>query len=632
MKNTTPNTIHHLAFGLLIYSLNTQAQQAIADAEGPPLETIIVTASKVESSLERAATSVTIITKEEIALRGYNSLLDTLRTQPGIAASNSGGLGSISTLRVRGEEGYRTRVLMDGVDISDVSGTQVGPQMQHLMTGSDIERVEILRGPQGFMYGADAGGVINILTQSGNSELGGDFRIEGGQFNTVNTGASLAAGSDKADVFVSANALKTDGFNAAVTDLENEEDGYDNISLHSKFGWNIQPQLRAQAVLRHVDAENEYDGCFTNNGSSNDCANDFSQTLGKVSLDFNNERQSHGVSLSYSDVERDNNAAGDSTFSTQGNMQTLEYLGSLKTSERLKFVFGGDYQAQNLSPKGQAEMERDQKGVFTEIQTTWFDALYINAGARYDDNSDFGNHTSVRLSAAYIQTLAGGSTLKYRSAYGTGFRAPSLSEIAYNASPSAYGAAAATSLKEEQSSGYDLGIDYRHPSGLNAQATYFNQLIGDEIYFDLIDFSGYLQSDGESSSEGIELAVAAPLNNRFTLLGNYTYNTTENSEQEQRARRPEHLFNAGLQAATLQNKLHLLANLRASSGAVNDIYGLGRVELDDYRVFDISARYAINTHFTVSLRAENISDAEYQEVTGYNTAGRSIYAGVNYTF
>ena len=113
------------------------------------LEEIVVTASRNATPLREVGVSMSVIDQAEIALKGYQSVADLLRTVPGIAVTNSGGAGKVTALRVRGEEGYRTLVMIDGVEISDPSGTQVGPHMEHLSSSSDIARIEVLRGPQG---------------------------------------------------------------------------------------------------------------------------------------------------------------------------------------------------------------------------------------------------------------------------------------------------------------------------------------------------------------------------------------------------------------------------------------------------------------------------------------------------
>src|SRR5690606_36590224 len=132
-------------------------------------------------------------------------------------------------------------------------------------------------------------------------------------------------------------------------------------------------------------------------------------------------------------------------------------------------------------------------------------------------------HTSSRVSGAYVQDLAGGHSLKYRASVGTGFRAPSLYEVGYNARAT-LPPAAGFLLREEKSRGYDVGVEYDSPAGLHFEMTYFDQQIEDEIFFDLVGFSGYLQSPGKSASTGVELALLVPVGEQWQLTGNWTRN------------------------------------------------------------------------------------------------------------
>ncbi|MEP5566510.1 MAG: TonB-dependent receptor plug domain-containing protein, partial [Halioglobus sp.] len=141
------------------------ATSAVSAQNSNKLEEIIVVSSRVPMPLREVGTSVSVVSGGEIQFRGFASLYDVLRTQPGVAVTNTGGMGAPATVRIRGEEGYRTRAYVDGIDVSDPSGIQISPNFEHLMSAG-VNRVEILRGPQGLMYGADAGGVINIQTDT----------------------------------------------------------------------------------------------------------------------------------------------------------------------------------------------------------------------------------------------------------------------------------------------------------------------------------------------------------------------------------------------------------------------------------------------------------------------------------
>ena len=484
-------------------------------------EEIVVTSSRVEIPLRQIGTSVSILTDQEISLRGYSSLPDLLRTQPGIGVSNSGGTGKQTSLRIRGEESYRTLIMIDGVEVSDPTGTQVGPHLEHLMVANDIARIEILRGSQGFIYGADAGGVINIFTQQGKGDLGGQLDLETGSHNSRKFTGSLSGGSDQGDFFISATTLDSDGFNTRTDDsVLKDDDGYENTTLHTKLGWNATEKLRLQLVARDIDGKSEFDGCGF--PTTHDCISDFEQTTAKFSADYRGDQFTHYLAYANTDIKRASFAADYNSFTTEGDTDRLEYTGSYQLTEQVKLVYGLDWENEEIVSSSGSNMERDQKGYYLEFQGKLKENLFFTAGARHDDNDDFGEHTSARISAAYLQELANGSTIKYRASYGTGFRAPSLAEIAYNFGPYAFGMAASFALSEETSKGYDVGIEYFSENGLHLEAVYFDQQIEDEIYFDLVSFSGYLQGNGGSESRGVELIAAYPLNHNWELTSPLT--------------------------------------------------------------------------------------------------------------
>jgi vitamin B12 transporter len=227
-----------------------------------------------------------------------------------------------------------------------------------------------------------------------------------------------------------------------------------------------------------------------------------------------------------------------------------------------------------------------------------------------------------------VQDLGSGRSLKYRASYGTGFRAPSLFELSYNAGPFAFPPASNAALTEETSRGYDLGIEYFAANGAHYEATYFDQDVEDEIYFDLAAFSGYLQSSGASTSTGVELGADVPLGERIRLIANWTNNEAKNSTNEQRLRRPKNLANFSLEYRPAGDRLAFLASYRLSRDAID----IGGVALDDYDVIDLSATYTFAGAVELYGRIQNATDEVYQEVLGYNTAGRSIYGGVRLRF
>lgn len=613
-----------VALALLAAPPLARAQQA-GDAR---LEEIVVTSSLIEMPRRQIGTAVSIMTGESMELRGYNALADALRTQPGIGVSNSGGPGKSTSLRIRGEESFRTQLIIDGVKAVDPSAPQVGPSFDSLLVTSDLERIEILRGPQGFMYGADAGGIVNILTHTGAGPLGGRIGLEMGDFATRKLDASLAGGSERGDYFVSVTSLDTDGFNAQTTDtVLRDADGAKNTTLHTKLGWNATDSLRLQFVARDIDARAEHDGCFTTSfAPTNDCVALTDQRTYKVSATHDADRARNVVGYSRMTIVRDNLAEAASAFVSDGELSRFEYTGSYRASASATLVYGVDLQTERVA--SDEVLERDQNAAYVEYQGTFGDRFYLSAGARRDDNDDFGTFTSSRVSGAYVQDFSSGRSVKYRASFGTGFRAPSLFEIAYNRGPFSFPPASLARLREERSRGYDLGLEYDYASGLHLELTYFDQDIEDEIFFDLLGFSGYLQSPGRSESKGVELAAAVPLGERWQLLGNWTRNDATNTTNEQRLRRPRNFGNVGLLYAAVNEKLRVAVNYRLARDSID----IGGVALDDYEVLDLSMAYAFAAGLELYARVENASDERYQEVIGFNTAGRAGYAGVRLRF
>jgi vitamin B12 transporter len=182
-------------------------------------------------------------------------------------------------------------------------------------------------------------------------------------------------------------------------------------------------------------------------------------------------------------------------------------------------------------------------------------------------------------------------------------------------------------LGPEESKGYDLGLDLDTRNGLHFEATLFDQRIADEIFFDLDTFSGYLQSAGRSESRGLELAAKKRLGQRFELLANLTANDAEDTANRQRLRRPKLFGNVGVQYEAGE-KLRFLVNARFARDAID----VGGIALPNYNVLDASLAYTVSKTLEIFGRIENAADATYVEAIGFNTAGRTGYAGVRVRF
>lgn len=186
-------------------------------------------------------------------------------------------------------------------------------------------------------------------------------------------------------------------------------------------------------------------------------------------------------------------------------------------------------------------------------------------------------------------------------------------------------------LRQEESRGYEFGIEYFNGNRLHLEAVHFNQKVRDAISFDMISWSGYIQDIGTSTSKGLELSARFNLDPHWQLRANHTFNQTTQPDGQQRIRRPEHLSNLGISYYGLGDRLTLNGFYRFSRKSVDSVGG-ALVALDNIAVLDMSASYQVNDSLLLSVRVENVTDDKYTEVFDYNSAGRAAYVGVKLAF
>lgn len=590
--------------------------------DSSPLQEIVVTSSLVPIPLRQIGTSVSVITEDEINAHGNISLVDILRQQPAIGSSNNGGAGKTTALRIRGEEGFRTLTVFDGIRLLDPSGTQMGSAIEHILSDG-IARMEILRGPQGLAYGADAGGVVNISTRPLEDSMSANMDAQMGEFGTEQFAGNISGKSDTLGYFFSATNYETDGYNTRKSDtLLADNDGYENTTLHGRIEFQLNDNWRIDFVHRDVDGDSEFDGCFSGT-TVDDCSSRFELSANRGSVEYNSVNFNHSFAVSNTETDRKNFALGVSSFTANGELERMEYVGSATNLPGFDLVWGIDHE--EASNNG---VSRDNEGYFIEYLSEFSDNFFLTAGLRHDENDDFGTNTSHRISAAYLVDWSNNAVLKFKGALGTGFRAPSPFEIAYNSGSFAFPPASLISLSQEESDGWELGLEYVLGNRVHLEAVYFDQEIKDVIFFDLSGFSGYLQDTGMSTSKGVEVTADIQLSDNLHLVSNYTFNETERPNGLQRLRRPEKLLNLGLNYSSIDGRLNINSYYRMSRDSIDEILGSDIISLDDFNVFDLSVNYNMSDSVSLYARLENAFDEDYEEITGFYSPERAFYIGV----
>lgn len=406
-------------------------------ASADQIDETVVVADRVDTAVESLAVSVNVMDRELISALGSATLPQLLRSQVGISTTQTGGIGAVSGIRIRGQDAFRTRVLIDGIDISDPSSPQIAPRMEHIVAGS-LERVEVLRGTQGLLWGADAGGVISLTSRRGSTQSSANITAERGGYGfeaeslVVNTGTS-----NFGEVTAVLNHIETDGFNAFKSDTQlADHDGYDNDSIQLSYTTPEWDGWSATLSAREVEASTDYDGCgrFDENFSfisSNDCGDNYKNRTQGIVLRHRGEGHSTQLSASESESDRAYFTDGVFQFALLGTNEQMSLSHNRVLTESVDITLGADLDQQSYDDGFGTAGRRNNDALFMNVRRAG-EAVTLSAAVRNDSNEDFGSYTSWRLTALTDTGLAG---VAIKAAYGTGFRAPSPYEVGSNQSP-----------------------------------------------------------------------------------------------------------------------------------------------------------------------------------------------------
>jgi vitamin B12 transporter len=607
----------------LAVSITVSSHFVVADS----IEETVVVADRVDTAVTSLAVSVNVLDRELISALGSATLPQLLKSQVGISTTQNGGIGAVSGIRVRGQDAFRTRVLIDGIDISDPSSPQIAPRMEHVLAPS-LERVEVLRGTQGLLWGADAGGVISLTSRRATEQPSIAVSAERGGYGFETESIVASSGATYlGEMTAVLNHVGMDGFNALKSDTQlADNDGYDNDSYRLSYTTPQWQGWSATISAREVDATTDYDGCgrFDESFSfisSNDCSDGYNNETRAVVVRHAGDGNSTQISVSESDSDRAYFTDGLFQFALKGSNEQMSASHNRTLTENYDLTVGVDLDEQSYDDGFGTARSRDNKAIFMNVRRAT-DKVTLSAAVRTDDNDDFGRFTSWRITAL---TETGFDGVAFKTAYGTGFRAPSPYEVGSNQSPFALPEARETALKEEQSEGWEMGLR-GNQNHLSWELTYFDQEVSDAIvysYNPALFAGGYLQIPGTSQFSGVEATAAWEIGEGVTLEGFVTDLSADDANGNDLPYRPE--TTAQVSARYSAAKIDWLLLARYTSDR-SDGFG---TRLNEYTVMDGSFRYAITDELNVSVRAENVTNEGYSDIVGYRSAGRTFYVGLN---
>ncbi len=611
---------------------------------------VVVTATRLETPAKEIASSVTVITREKLEQSKKVTVLEALQGVAGVSIIQNGPPGAAASVFLRGANSEHTLILMDGVELNDPISPSRSFDLAHL-TLDNVERIEILRGPQSTLYGSDAlGGVVNIITKKGQGKPKFSLSSAAGSYGTIITSAGLNGSTERMQYSFGTSYFRSDGFSAASTNYEGneEKDGYRNLTIWGRLGFRLSDNLDVDLILRTLNTQIDIDNAGGAQGDDPNNIQDYNALFIKTQIRnlMLNNRWELKLGLSLVDYDRQHENPTDEIHLLdsensffKSKLFKIDWQNNLFLHKTNTFTFGIDYQQE----QGESEYNSDGIwGPFSSIfpsrraQVTGFylqdqiklaNRFFATLGLRLDDHSQFGSSVTYRLAPAFFIEA---TQTKFRATYGTAFKSPSLYQL--YAPGTFLGSIGNAELNPEKSIGWDIGVEQQLLGGkVLLGVTYFYNDYKDLIDFDFIQ--GYINI-GKAESKGTEILIQAHPFDDMSFTATYT--RTEAKDKDTGAdllRRPKQNFSASLNY-NFQKKANINLTF-ISIGEQDDMdfstWPSTRLTLPSYSLLNAAVSFNFASSFQIFCRLDNIFNKEYEMVKGYGTPGFSVYGGVNFT-
>ena len=634
-------------FILIILYHNISTAQQDTNIVKYNFDEIVVTANKIETPLYEIGNSITVINREQIENSNKTTVLDLLSEIPGISITQQGGPGKLASVFLRGANSNHTLVLIDGVEMN-IPADPGNVYDFSSLTLSDVERIEVLRGPQSTIYGSNAlAGVIQIFTKKPTEVNKYFLDLEGGSYSTISENIGTSGKVDNLSYFANYSRYNTNGFSSADEKYGNtERDGFNNNIISTKLSYQFWENISIEFFGRYTKAKADLDQNGGEFGDDPNYTSNIEEILFKLRGDLNlfEGKWIQSFSSSYLRNNREYNDEVDelhpmtSSYALyDGSKLKFEWQNTIKVLDDHIIVAGVETEEEKAKSEYTSESSYGSyssfiptnsirtSSIYTQDQINTFNNCFLNIGGRYDNHELFGSVFTYRISPVYIIPVIG---TKLKATYGTGFKAPSL----YYLYDPTYGN---SELNPEESKGWDAGLEqFLFNEKLSFDITYFNNAFDNLFGFDAVTYKAI--NIAKAETRGIEFIVKTVPTKNLDISFNYTYTETkdksDNSEDSglPLLRRPK-------------NKLALIVNyipfdklnLNAEaiySGERDDknfnTYPTSRIILSDYTLLNLALKYKLYNFININLHFENILDKEYEDIFGYGTAGFSVYGGI----
>ncbi|WP_051785848.1 TonB-dependent receptor domain-containing protein [Endozoicomonas numazuensis] len=609
----------HIAVALATASLAGTIQAN----EATELEEVVVTASRTAQSVDEALAPVTVITREDIERSQATSVPELLSKTPSMQISTYGGAGSLPNVYLRGTSTPQTLVLIDGMKVNAPSS---GSAPLQYIDPSQIERIEIVRGPRSSLYGADAiGGVIQIFTRKGTQKPKLSLKVGTGSRNTGEYGINFSGSSTDVRYNLGANLYETGGYDNTLElkDGDGDKDAYRNKSVFGSVSKHFSNGLEVGGAFSHAEGKSEYDNNYPAVDYTTQPYNIFRIANASVYTSIPvTEAWSTRVDAGYmEELSRGNvidNSTGESSddYFSNNKRYSISWKNDIAWHESQYLIAGVDYSKDQYDGSTDYKDDsRDNTGVFVQ-NTSYLGNSDLELSLRNDKNEAYGSNTTGGASLGY--DIA--SELRLILSYGKAFRAPTLSDLYYPFGGN-------SKLKPEKSENYEAALkgklaDYNW--GLSA----FQNNMDDMIIYDTnVNQS---QNVEKARIRGVEFTIQTQtlgwdLNSSLSLLD--PENRTATDKGKVLIYRAKQLFR--LDVDKQFNRLGLGATFRAQGKSYKD--AANQVEVAGFGTVDLRMSVDVAPELKAGLKVVNLFDKEYQAVYGYRGEPSGVFVTFTWT-
>ena len=616
----------------------------VAEPQEPTLPPVFVTSTRTETPLQQVTTSASVITAKDIQDQQAETVLEALRNVPGLDVVQSGSRGTATSVFIRGSESDHVLVLIDGVE---VNSTTLGAFNFAHLTTDNVERIEILRGAGGTLYGSQAiGGVINIITKKGQGPLEAGLSLEGGNGSTHRQSLSLRGGAGKLGYSFSAARIESQGFHSV-------NDDYRNLAASARLDYQVTEDASLKGIFHFVKTDL---GLFNNNNFASqpdpNAREASTQYLGKLEWEQKIFKDwDYRISGSmFKEHIKDSDDVDACTFfgfpcdsRTRDRFRPRIDTGEFQTNYRFEdwstTTFGVEYKRRSASTSGGIDKAIRNLGYYLQEQFQFLDRrLIVIPGIRLDDNQSFGTAWTPSFSAAYLFRETG---TKLKGGYAKGFKAPTLNELFF---PPGFGCPAFgnPNLDPERSWELNAGVEQTVLSErVKLGVTYFHREVQDLIEGRPIpgDPFGCFRAEnvGRARFDGVEWSLDIKLLTSLTVNANYTYLDWDTADGKLR-RRPRHRGNVNLNYLYENLNVNLSANVVGSRDDFRAASPFGDITKPGYGIFDLASYYSLPwkvagvKNLTLFGKIENLFNKKYEEADGFRARPLNFLLGVRAIF